>query len=137
MGSLEDADRPQVIFVQEHKLLTQESIDDAAAYGLSMGYTSVWTPAVPGPGQGPAGGTAILAIPQLGLTRAKVPKPLAAHPRATAGILQLPAYGRLLAFSAYGVSKLGAKGDTLDLTAYFSQLGDTLQLPFLAGGTLT
>ena len=89
--------------------MTQEAIDDAAAYGQAMGYTSVWTPAAPGPGHGPAGGTAILAITQLGLTRAKVPKHKTLHPRATAGILQLPAYGRLLAFSAYGVSKLGAK----------------------------
>ena len=134
LSDLPPKERPHVVLVQEHKLATKEAIDDASTSGHLLGYTSIWTMAGKGPKGGPAGGTAILAITQLGLTKPRLPHGAQPHPRSTMGVIQPPRYGRMAVFSAYGVSKLGAKGENLEVIASFPTLADSIGLPFLAGG---
>ena len=58
---------PHLLLIQEHKLRTQEAIDDASSFGHRLGYSSIWSVAATGPAGQAAGGTAIFAIRQLGL----------------------------------------------------------------------
>ena len=74
-------DLPAVLCLQEHKLTTQALIDEAATFAHGKGYTSLWTPAVPGKGRKAAGGTAILARESLGLARVKAPTGKLHNPR--------------------------------------------------------
>ena len=126
--------RPQVLLIQEHKLTNDEAIGDARSFGSLLGYTSIWTKAGFGPGGKPSGGTAILAIAQLGLVKPKLPQGTQVHSRATMGIIQPPTFGRLMLFSAYGISKLGTKGENLELATSIPMVAAILGLPFLAGG---
>ena len=120
--------------IQEHKLCLDKDIDEASTFGASLGYTSVWTPAAKGPGGKPAGGTAILAIHQLGLNKPQLPKGLKIHPRLTMGVIEPPTVGKLALFSAYGKTQLGAKGENLEMATAIPMLARIIELPYLAGG---
>ena len=125
---------PHVLMIQEHKLCQDQDIDEASNFGDSLGFTSLWTAASRGPGGKPAGGTAILAVRQLGLIKPQLPKGLKIHSRLTMGIIEPPTFGKIAVFSAYGQVKLGAKGENLVMATAIPMLAKTMELPFLAGG---
>ena len=134
LGDLGAADLPHVLLLQEHKLAKDDDINDASTFAESLGYTSTWTRASRGPGGKPAGGTAILAAVQLGLTRPHLPKGIHPHPRTTIGIIEPPTFGKILVFSAYGNVNVGAKDDNLDMVASFPLIAEAMQMQYIAGG---
>ena len=109
---------PHVLMLQEHKLCQARELDEASTFGASLGYTSLWTPAAKGPGGKTAGGTAILAIQQLGLIKPQLPKGLKTHPRLTMGVIEPSTVGKLAIFSAYGKTQLGANDPVAEVEAY-------------------
>ena len=85
LTALPSESRPHLLFLQEHKLRGTQAIDEATAFGTGLGYTSLWTQAGAGPAGTPAGGTAILAVKQLGLISPRLPRGVHPSQRTTLG----------------------------------------------------
>ena len=83
----------------------------------------------------PSGGTAVIAVEQLGLARPAQPPAAAPWPSmTTVGAIEIPGLGTLAVISACGVVKQGLKEDNLEMLATIARVGPMLSLPVIAGG---
>ena len=122
---------PELIAIQEHKLINQIDIDEASAFLLKAGFASVWGPACKGPKGFPVGGVAIVASLRLGCKPCNMDAPAA---RAVAAKIQIASDTEFIFVSAYLHSGKGLKQQNLELLGAVAALQQQYQRNLLAAG---
>ena len=122
-----------VVLVQEHKIQDRDRLSQQSQTVLRLGWVSIWTPAVPGPKEGPSGGTAILA--RFGLGLSEVPEFGQNCPgRLTAARVQIPGDLEFLAVSLYLRVSEGLSEANVSLLTEAGALAHREGMPTLFGG---
>ena len=105
-------DLPDLIAVQEHKLLSKAEVEEASAFVSKQGFASFWGPATKGPKGFPVGGVATLVNKKLGSKHCPTD---AMQSRLVVCKVQIPNESEFLFASAYLHSGRGLKQVNLEL----------------------
>ena len=122
---------PDLIAIQEHKLLSDDDTTEANAYLLKAGFASVWGKATTGPKNCPIGGVAIAATLKLGCKPCKVEAP---QSRAIAANIQISEDTEFVFLSVYLHSGRGLKQPNLELLGAVAAIQEQHQRHLLAAG---
>ena len=129
---LESLDKlPDLIAIQEHKLMCQTDIDEASAYLNKKGFSSVWGQATKGPTSCPVGGVAIAAASRLGCKPCIIDAP---HSRAVAAKTQIDGEAEIIFVSSYLHSGRGLKQQNLELLGAVAAAQHLHQRHLIAAG---
>ena len=122
----------QVVCVQETKV-PPDKIAEASARAFSLGWKSVWTPAIKGPRGGWSSGAAVLARKYVDFID---DDPEVFCGRCVAACVQVGGLGQFDVYSTYMATGIGPNGINVQIARAFAERVARRGLPYVNGGDM-